>query len=253
MLPGWEPPKRALPKPIAQSAVFTARRDRDMGEDLARGVIRSVGATIEYEGPLLNQSHADVWETLLYACRMRGTGRLDFRPNALLKLLSEGAERQRRLHPEDRLRLLQLMKDLSRARVQVFYPDASMYSGGLVSFHWTPDESYAVELSDDIVRLFHDDGCVMIDWRMRVGIKGELAKWLQHYFAASLDPMLIEEIRALSSSQTRDIYRFRQAVRTALAELVRVGAITAGEIRGRYVLASVDPSGQLPKLPRLVP
>jgi hypothetical protein len=245
-LPGWDPPQRTLPSQIAKSAVFTARRDRDSGE-LARQVIPSRGsAVVEYEGPLLNQSHADAWECLVHACKSAGCGSLRFTAKAILRLMVVGERRIR--YAEEGERLDRLMSDLARATVRVRYPDASEFAGSLISYHRSANGSYDLRIDDDIVHLFWDSH-VVIDWKMRVAIKGELAKWLQHYFAASLDPTLIAEIRLLSSSQTRDLYRFRQAVKIALAELVRVGALTAGEVRGNYALASIDPEGKLPRLP----
>lgn len=247
-LPLWEPPRRAMPTDFVRSALFTARRERDNGE-VQRKVIPCDTAVLEYKGPVLNQSHADVWENILFVCRMSNATQVTFHANALINLMREVREETpRQVQTADRQRLLKRIDELSAGHVFVKHNDGAQTGATLLSYHRKTDDRYRVSVDPDVVKLFWDDH-VLLDWAVRAAIKGELAKWLQSYFAATLDPVHIARIRELSSSTTKSDIRFRQAVKDALAELVRVKALTAWGVKQDYALVTNKPDRQLPRLP----
>ena len=251
--PGWELPLRAMPADVARSAVFTARPDRDLGLTITKQIIPCENAVIEYSGPLLNQSNADVWQTLVFICRVKGRSSIETRGSTLIRMMREGtASAGKRVQTADRENLRKKIDALSKGQVSVLYNTGATAGTHLLSYHRSEDDRYLVEIPSETLKLFWSD-LVLINYAVRVLINGQLAKWLHTYFAASLDPVLVEKIRNLANCQTKDDSRFRQLVREALIELIRVKALTNADIKNGQVLVSMDPTGVLPKPKRLKP
>jgi hypothetical protein len=247
-LPLWPELKHAIPTDFVKSALFTARHDRDQ-VDVKRRIIASADNIIlEYDGRLLTQSHADVWERLMYRCRVTCSPKISFRARSMLIEIA-GGDRRRKIGGSQFTQLFSVLEDLAKASITLQHiSTGELFIGSLITLKWRADESYEISVPEDIVHLFHEDH-VLIDWERRRRIKGRLAQWLQHYFAASTEPVKVSAIRRLSDSQTKDSYRFRQAVKLALDELCRVGVLTRWAVHFGYVLVSTDPSGVLPALP----
>lgn len=243
-LPLWPELKHAIPTDFVQSALFTARHDRDL-QDVRRQIIASAeGVIIEYDGRLLTQNHADVWERLMYRCRVAQTNRVCFRARSMLIDIAGGARRQ--LGGAQYEQLFRLLEQLADARVRVQHiATGELFIGGLMTLKWHPDESYEVTVPEDIVHLFHERH-VTFDWDQRAKIRGNLARWLHHYLAATTGAVSVAEIRRLSDTQTRDVYRFRQAVKGALLELTRKGVITAWRLENDVVRIESRGSDTLP-------
>jgi len=223
-LPLWPELKHAIPTDFVQSALFTARHERDRVEVKRQIVASAVGLIIEYDGCLLTQNHADVWERLMYRCRVAKTTRIEFRARSMLLEIAGGG--RRKLGGSQYEQLFHRLEDLARSHVTVQHlATGELFIGGLMTMRWRPDETYEVTVPEDIVHLFHERH-VVFDWDQRSQIRGQLARWLHHYFAATAAPVTLAEIRRLSDAQTRDIHRFRAALRAALAELVRREVLT---------------------------
>ena len=241
-LPLWPELKHAIPTDFVQSALFTARHDRDHVEVKRQIIASADGVIIEYEGRLLTQNHADVWERLMYRCRVAGTTRVSFRARSMLIEIAGGARRQ--LGGAQYEQLFRLLEELADARVRVQHVSTGeLFIGGLMTLKWHPDESYEVTVPEDVVHLFHENH-VSFDWDQRSKIRGQLARWLQHYLSAATGPVTIAEIRRLSDAQTRDVYRFRQAVKAALVELERAEVIDGWQLDADEV--TVRRRGTLP-------
>jgi TrfA protein len=247
-LPLWPELKHAIPTDFVRSALFTARHDRDQ-IDVKRQIIASADDIIlEYDGRLLTQRHADVWERLMYRCRVTCSPRISFRARSMLIEIA-GGDRRRKIGGSQFEQLYGVLEDLAKASITLQYiSTGELFIGSLITLKWRADESYEITVPEDIVHLFHEKH-VLINWEQRRLIHGRLAQWLQHYFAASLEPVKVSTIRRLSDSQTKDSYRFRQAVKLALDELCRVGVISRWDVQLGYVLVSTDPSGALPAIP----
>lgn len=232
-LPLWPELKHAIPTDFVQSALFTARHDRDHVEVKRQIIASAEGVIIEYDGRLLTQNHADVWERLMYRCRIAGTTRVSFRARSMLLEIAGGVRRQ--LGGAQYEQLFKLLEELAAARVRVQHvATGELFIGGLMTLKWRPDESYEVTVPEDIVHLFHERHACF-DWDQRSKIRGQLARWLQHYLSATTTPITIAEIRRLSDTQTRSVRRFRQAVKSALTELVRAGVLDGWQVEADEV------------------
>jgi hypothetical protein len=246
-LPLWPTLHHAIPTDFVKSALFTARHDRDHVEVKRQIIASGDGVIFEYDGRLLTQGHADVWERLMYRCRITERTRIEFRARSLLLEIAGGSPA--RTGGSQYEQLFRQVQDLAKARIELQYiATGELFVGSLITMLWRPDESYEVTVPEHILHLFHEDH-VLIDWDRRRRIRGRLAQWLQHYFAATTEPVKVSTIRRLSDSQTRDVYRFRQAVKYALGELEQVGVISAWKIEAGFVCVSTDASRALPALP----
>jgi hypothetical protein len=245
-LPLWPELKHAIPTDFVKSALFTARHDRDL-VSVKRQIIASAdNCIIEYDGRLLTQSHADVWERLMLRCRLARSTKISFRARSMLLEIASGSSR--RLGGSQFDLLFRLLEDLAKASIKLQHlSTGELFIGSLITLRWRPDESYEVTVPEDIVHLF-EESHVLIDWERRRRIRGRLAQWLQHFFAASSEPVKVSTIRRLSDSQTKDSYRFRQAVRLALEELTRVEVLSAWDVQHGYALVAMN-GGKLPEVP----
>jgi hypothetical protein len=243
-LPLWPELKHAIPTDFVMSALFTARHGRD-APDVRRQIIASVkGVVIEYEGRLLTQEHADVWERLMYRCRIAETNRVSFRARSMLIELAGGARKSIGGAQYDQL--FHLLEDLAKAHVTVQHMGTGeLFIGGLMTLRWRADETYEVTVPEDIVHLFHERH-VTFDWDQRAKIRGNLARWLQHYFCATTAPVSLAEIRRLSDTQTRSLRRFRQAVKGALLELTRTRVLSGWQLENDVVRIEARGSDTLP-------
>ena len=243
-LPLWPALKHAIPTDFVKSALFTARHDRDRVEVKRHIIASAENVIIEYDGRLLTQSHADVWERLMYRCRVTQSTKINFRARSrLVEIAGAG-----RVGGSQYGQLFKLLEDLAKASITLQHVSTGeLFIGSLISMKWRPDETYDVTVPEDIVHLFHESH-VLIDWDRRRRIRGRLAQWLQHYFAASTEPVKVSTIRRLSDSQTRDLYRFRQAVKYALGELEQVGVITAWKVDNGFAFVATDEARTFPLL-----
>jgi hypothetical protein len=83
-----------------------------------------------------------------------------------------------------------------------------------------------------LIELYEKDGggWTAVDWEQRRKLKRKpLALWLHGFFSSHAEPfpMSVEHYRILSGSQTKEKWKFKQNLKTALEELKTVKAIVS--------------------------
>lgn len=251
-LPLFPADKRAIPTDFVRSALFTARHDRDV-EKVERRIIASVeGIVLDYSGRILTQGHARTWEAILACCSEAKTTAIAFRGRSFAKRLNASGAAGK----SQREQLRKTLDELSRAHVEVLHLATGItIKAGMINLADNGADHFVAGVAPGMVQLFHESR-VHIDPAVDVLLRGRLAQWLYRYLCATVEPIAVSEIRRLSDSQTKDVHRFRRAVRDALDELGAHGVLSDWAIdeTDRLQVAATRPprvlttGGERPKL-----
>lgn len=227
-LPLWPNEMRGVPNAVLRGALFSVTQRRENFRKLTLLTIVD-DIEIRYKGERLNQTDLDVWEALLHLARLQPLShQVEFSINALLRELDRktGKAQHDQLH-EELTRLRAGTVDMRNSAGQRVF-------GGLI-LRGARDEvtgRYVVELDPDLLRMYQA-GYSHIDWQQRLALgSNNLAKWLHGFYSthATPYPYKVETICSLSGSTVGRIVDFRRMLRTALGQLVDVGAITGWDI-----------------------
>jgi hypothetical protein len=226
-LPLWPEAAPAAPNPLLRSALFPAiKRHRRM---LDRETIPSLsGIEIKFTGKQLNQEDLEVWLQVLNLARNHPLGEIcHTTAHGLLKSLDRptGNSQHKQLH-DSMLRLQGHGLEVKAGRLTYF---------GSLILSGVKDETtrqYVIRIEPRMAALF-GQGWTQLETAIRRKLRGKpLALWLQAHYATHAQPLpySVKVLRSLSGSQTKDLKRFRQNLRQALAELQATGAIAGWEI-----------------------
>lgn len=226
-LPLWPEPVRGMPNPALRAALFAAIQGKDRRFINGETIAAVQGITIRFKGEQLNQEDLEVCATAYHLARMHPLGdTIHTTAHAFLKLLGRktGKSQHVQLH-QSLFRLMQPL-EIETKRYQ--------YNGALVMKGVKDKETrhYVIKINRDLEPLFRQ-GWTGLDWEQRQKLRGKpLALWLHGFYAthAQPHPYKVETLRELSGSQTTTLYKFRQNLRRALAEVEAVGAIQGYEI-----------------------
>lgn len=225
-LPLWGAEKRGIPNEIARSALFNVRNKRQPRAYLESAPIVMLGeGRITYRGQELRQDDQDIWLQILHLVRLQPLGEwVEFTPYAMLKTLGWGLSKRDYTRLRDCLSRMQatalavyskrLQQGISVSLIRKFeYENGN----GLRLDHWR------VWIEPEMKILFGDVYYTQLEWDQRQRL-GALAKWLHGLYAshATPYPMKVATIRDGCGSETRELYKFRQTLKTALDELVAI-------------------------------
>lgn len=225
-LPLWAEPVRGVPNALIRSALFAAIQGPNR-RAMKREIVASVqGMEIRYTGFQLNQTDLDTWNELVHLSKVQAMGaRCAFTAHGLLKALGKHTGKSNHEWLKDTI------ARLTACLIEVKIGNQRVYGGHLVEDfdRDDADQRYVLRLNPKMVRLF-DAGWTAIDRDQRQALgKKPLAQWLHLWFAnhASPYPMKVETYRELSGGGTKQLRKFRQALKAALAEVQGVGAIAS--------------------------
>lgn len=177
-LPLWPEPQRAAPSAIFRSALFgvVRRGRRRFVNDEVLAAWK--GCEFRYKGERLDQYDLDVWLQALHLARMQDLSDengVQFTARGFLRALERTAT-----GPNVK-RLKASLKRMVACAVEIQVGSCS-YVGNLVERFVVSEETgrYVVRLNPDLKRLF-DTGATRIEWRQRLTLKTDLAKWLYDY------------------------------------------------------------------------
>ena len=236
-LPLWPDAVRGVPNSFLRSSLFGTSTNRKTYKK--RTVIAAVdGYEIRFLGTSFNQTDLDVWEMLLHLARLEPLGtKVEFTAHSLLKELGRltGKSQHEQLKEE-------LMRLIGGAVEITWTQDKKSFAGALVSSYCRDDETgrYVVTFNPAMAMLY-EVGNTLIDWEQRQALgKNNLAKWLQGFYASHAKPYpyKVETIHRLCGSAA-ELKEFRRMLRTALAQLVKVGAIEGWSIESKNDLVEV--------------
>lgn len=247
----WAGSARGVPNVLLRNALFGVSQVRTINKE--RVVIASnKDVEIRFKGESFNQTDLDVLETLLHLARLQPFGHsFKFTANSFLKLMGR---------KNGRTQYEQLKDDFARLMsgyIEITYINEKKSFMGTLLDDATRDDitkTYTTVFKPHIMKLF-DDGFTLNDWEQRQALgKNNLAKWLQGYYSTHADPypIKVETLHKLCGSTDKELFSFRQKLKVALDELVRVGSLKSWEILpGDLVSVQVVPSrAQLKHLSR---
>ncbi len=243
-LPLWPEPARGVPNSALRGALFAAIQGKDR-QALKRELLHSQnGIEIRFTGWQLDQSDLDVWEQALHLARMHPLGtRCEFTAHAFLKALGRATGKMNHEWLKDVFaRLGGCFAEITHNRLT--------YGGSLLELYRDEDtERYRLEINPKIVALY-DAGWTAIDWQQRQRLRRKpLALWLHGYYASHADPypVSVEKLRQWSGSGTKELWKFKQSLKRALAELKAIGTIVDFEIKDGLVYVQRLPSASQKK------
>ncbi len=230
-LPVWPETTRGLPNVLARSALFNARRPNTPREMVKKLPISSVAdVSIRYTGEELRQDDETVLLQLIHLTQHQPFGEdIQFTAYSFLKLIKwpNNGHYHHKLHT--------IIDRLNATGITISMKGC-VYGGSLVSNFVYLDEithekrkEWLVCLDPKIINLFQSSGYCRITWVQRAALKKPLAQWLQAYYATHKKPypVKIETIRDLSGSKTLALKSFRETLKKALDELVKVDFLTS--------------------------
>lgn len=234
----WPDAVRGVPNAVLRGALFGVSKTRKTHKKPT--VIAAVdGYRISFKGETFNQTDLDLWEMLLHLARLQPLDtQVEFGANALLKALGRGTSGKH--HSELREQLMRLIG----GAVEITWTlEQKSYAGNLVSGYARDDATgrYVVRFNADTAKLY-GVGNTLIDWSERQSLgNNNIAKWLHGFFASHAKPFpyKVETIFHLCGSTTERLGDFRKLLRSALDQLVDVGAIKSWTIDPKTDLVQV--------------
>ena len=226
----WPNAMRGVPNAILRSALFSVMKERP-------AVTRELLATVEnveiiFTGIRLNQKDLDYFQELLHLQRLQPLGvPFKFTAASLLKSMGLGTGK----YQYDELK--DVIARLGANKTEVRVNKRNVFGRSLIEKFDRDEETqeYVVLLSPLLLNMF-EEGYTQLDCTQRHALgKNMLAKALHGLYSthASPYPVKVDTIRKLTGSNTKDLSKFRQQLRAALAALQEVGAVREWEIDKR--------------------
>lgn len=246
---------RAVVNEIASSALFAAIQGKDRKLVKALPVAATGETKMLFSGEQLNQDDHDVFMLLISIASGKPLGEyITVSAHSLLKQLGRktGGTQHKQLDEE--------IKRLTEATVEIRHK-RYVYIGHLIhdALKHEASDQWIYALNEKLVSMYGASCYTLIDWEQRKRLKGkDLARWLQLEIArhAVPFPIKVETLREKCGSQAKDLWKFRQTLKTALETLKAEGHITAWRIdendlvhvdRGAAITASQRRRLALPK------
>jgi len=230
--PLWGDPQRGVPNDLVRCALFAAAKgiDGQYNEDVP--VFSQEGLNISYNGPSLTQDHLDVFEAVMHLAREMPEGNgVRFTAHGLLKLINRSTGKS------DHERLTRTLKHLTSTAVTIKREGHGTYCGSLLP-NWAEreeDGKFSIRIDRDLIKLF-DRGFTVVEWKQRkVLARSPLAKHLQLWLSSHDKPypVTVQYLHDITGSSTKELKRFRQALKKALNRLVEVGVLADWRIDER--------------------
>jgi len=233
LLPEWPELKRGTPNSFLQSALFSAVQGKDRA-DLKGTILASQdGIVIKYTGEQLNQEDLTLWETLVHLAKDTPLGdSCQFTAYGILKAmgLSTGLNEYDRLH-KSIVRLIACAVEIDH--------HGNSYVGSLIVESGVDDEEdrrYVIKLNRKLIRLYKEN--TWVDFGQRLTLrKKPLAQFLHGYYSShkSPYPIKVATLHQLSGSKTKRLAKFKENLKAALDELVKINFLERYNIENDLV------------------
>ena len=273
-LPLWGNEIRCMPNEILRSALFNARNRNQPRRYLKNETIAILdqSARITFTGEELRQNDESVWLQLIHLAKDIPIGNaIEFTAYSMVQALRLTKSYPSSNHIEQLCSSLQRMQATSLSINSPRLGRAVSLSM-IPKFEWREESTgirlhtWRVFIAPELVELFGDVHFTHLEWKQRLALPTGLATWLHGYYASHSQPYPIrlstlqnasgckvidrkkilgseqaqqltdiQNIRFLTQKEQANARKFKQQVDAALAELVRVGFLKMGEIRGHLV------------------
>lgn len=239
-LPVWHEESRGVPNICLRSALFgviqRGRRKAVKGELVAA----VKGIDIRYTGWRLDQGDFDVLAHALHlASRQQEnspSGYIQFTAKGFLREIGRKFGKSGRDWLKDSLRRLTASAVEIKAEIRHQYRvESYIYAGSLIDefYYNAREKTYFLKINPKLASLF-DSGWTMLQWKQRLHLKTDLAKWLHGFYASHAVPypMKVSTLKHLCGSECSRLSDYRGKLRVAMEELVKFGLLESWEIDG---------------------
>lgn len=234
MLPEWPDYKRGTPNSFLRSALFSAVQSKDRAYKNGEILYSQQGILIKYTGQQLNQDDLTLWETLVHLAKQQILENVcEFSAYKILKSMrwATGKAEYTRLE----LGITRLMACV----VHIKHEDTS-YLQSLIENGKINELTghYCIRLNRVLIKLYGDSNWTAINWEQRLQLgKKPLAQFLHGYYSSHNTPFPVKvaTLHKLSGSAIKQMWKFKQNLKTALDELIKIGFLESYSIDGDLV------------------
>lgn len=236
----WPEALRVAPTAILRSALFSAISPTSRRTIRDEVVASTAGVTIRYTGDELSQSDFDVWSQAVHLSRGLPLGEpVEFAVKEFLKGLGLSYGKSQR----DWLRSVLIRLMATSVEIRVDHLGRS-FAGSLIVDYERDDFSgrYRLGIDRRLHGFFGPDAHTRLRVDRRIELRRKtLASWLFNFLSThgSVHDIRVSTYRRLSGSRTRDIHRFRAALREALDVLATMGFVESWSIDRSSDLVSI--------------
>lgn len=254
-LPFWSSHKRGAPNALARSALFGVGEIKRKREHFEQVDIPTYGghSRITYTGAELRQDDCDLFLQLIHMQRETSfEAGVEFLTTPMLKTLGRS---QNSIYINKMKRSLERMV-ATALTVEEFDEEGRSigYCGSLIQrFSWkdeagNPSRRWRVWFDPKIVALFDWASYSLIDWETRIRLK-PLAKWLHLHYSTHKNPLRMKcsSVMQICGSRMKNEFHFKQELKRASDELVRVGFLDGWNIdpkTGNYSVVKASKRAQ---------
>ena len=232
-LPEWPESKRGTPNSFLRSALFSVNDCKRERVQLKDAVVASQkGITVAYTGEQLNQEDLTLWETLVHIAKEHPLGyACDFTAYEILKSLSLPND------GESYARLDKGIKRLAQCSV-VISQGYGRFIGHLIESAFIDEDTrhYKIDLGRKLTKLYGESTWIDAGQRLQLRRKS-LAQYLHGYYSShkAPHPVKVETLHTLSGSGVKNMPSFKQSLKKALSELVKIGFLESYSIEDDLV------------------
>lgn len=228
LLPDWPESKRGTPNSFLRSALFSVNDCKKERPHLDRVILASQeGITVTYTGKLLNQEDLTLWESLVHLSKEHPLGYIcDFTAYEILKamkLLTSGPEYARL--KDGVLRLVECTVHINHS--------GRTFAGHLIESVAIDDDTgrYKIEMGRQLIKLYSESTWIDVGQRLQLRRKS-LAQFLHGYYSSHKTPypVKVATLHSLSGSGIKNIASFKQKLKAALDELVKIDFLESYDI-----------------------
>jgi hypothetical protein len=233
-LPLWHEGKSGSPNAFLRSALFAAIQGKDRVYLENMTLFSQQGYTVKFTGKLLNQEDMTVWLALVDLARQHPLGtECSFTAYGILKhigLTIGGDQRERlRLSVE---RMTACMVKIETGRFT--------YGGSLIDDFVIDEQTknYKLTLNKKLINIFGEHDWTALNWEQRKQLRRKpLAQKLHEYYSSHERPLLVkvEFLHDITGSNTKDKFKFKQSLKSALEALVKTDFLASYKIEGDKV------------------
>lgn len=232
-LPEWPESKRGTPNTFLRSALFSVndcKRDRIQLKDAV--VASQEGVIVLYTGDQLNQEDLTLWETLVHMAKEHPLGYVcDFTAYEILKSLNlpangEGYERL----DKGIARLVTCSVTIKQGH--------GRFIGHLIESAVIDEKThhYKIDLGRKLTKLYGESTWIDAEQRLQLRRKS-LAQFLHGYYSSHKAPypVKVATLHQLSGSGVKELKKFKQNLKAAIEELIKIEFLESYHIEGDLV------------------
>jgi TrfA protein len=221
LLPECHDAKRGTPNGFLRSALFSAIQSKDRVWMKDALLASQEGIAVKFTGEQLNQEDLTLWETLVHLSKENTLGSIcEFTAYQILKSLQINTGKA------EYDRLEKGIDRLTACQVKITFNGKTFSRSLIIGYEKLEATShYRLELSRDLIKLYGKSDWTAIDWGQRITLrKKPMAQFLHGYYSSHKAPypVKVDTLHQLSGSKTKRLAKFKENLKAALDELVKI-------------------------------